>query len=159
MCDLQPAIALAPRRSFFFFYHTLLSYLSSSLSTALSVSLSLSPSVMNPYTFRWEASLCFSSTQTDSISCLGLLFTSALHIYHNLTNNVCSDVCVVFARVCGKPAHILGYLNNSQQMFPGVSFQRRVIHVKISFCWGLNASDRFAYYLFNLCDDALSSLR
>lgn len=54
---------------------------------------------MIPWTLGREASLCFlffflPSTQTDSISCLGLLFTNALHIYHNLTVNVRSVVCV-----------------------------------------------------------------
>lgn len=63
------------------FYYTLLSFPSSSsssffLSVLFSFSLSLFPSVLNPHTFRWEASLCFfSSIQTDSIGCLGLLST------------------------------------------------------------------------------------
>lgn len=102
MCDLQLlAISLAPCRSFITFCClSLFFFLSVLFSSRLYQSLSLSPSVMNPCTFRWEGSLCFSSTQTDSISCLGLL-SAMLCIFITTWQMRCMRACVcsVYLRV------------------------------------------------------------
>lgn len=110
------------------FYYTLLSFPSSSsssffLSVLFSFSLSLFPSVLNPHTFRWEASLCFFFQHTDRQHwLLGPIVHRALHIYHNLTNKMQVWmhvlVCVVCTGVRVKGLQTYFSRLTNHQMFP-----------------------------------------